>query len=235
MPSSSRSTHYHRFIPSEEVQEVEAWVFKPVDGSEPEATSTTPEEATPSLSAEAVEEIRQQAHAEGFEQGRLAGAQETRDALEKQLQRQTREQANRVAHVIQQAQAGFDRLEHELADQLLELACDIARQVVRRELAQPMEPLRAVVQEALSLAVDDGRPVTLRLHPDDAALLQSADTELQTPLRIQVQPDPHISRGGCVVESAHATVDARIEKRWARAVANLGLETPWQPGEEADV
>ncbi len=235
MPSSSRATHYHRFIPSEEVQAVEAWVFKPVDGSEPETTGPTPEEAPPSLPPEAVEDIRQQARAEGFEQGRLAGAQETRDALEKQLQRQTREQATRVAHVIQQAQEGFDRIEHELADQLLELACDIARQVVRRELALDMEPLRAVVQEALSLAVDDGRPVTLRLHPDDATLLQSAETELQTPLRVQIQPDTQITRGGCVVESAHGAVDARVEKRWARAVANLGLEAPWQPGEDADV
>lgn len=236
MPSSSRTTHYHRFIPSEEVQAVEAWVFQPVGEGAPEAPGPTEEAPTPaSLPPEAVEDIRQQAYAEGFEQGRQAGAQEARDTLEKQFQRQSRELADRVAQVVNQAQQHFDQLEHELADQLLELACDIARQVVRRELTLSMDPLRAVVQEALSLAIDDGRPITLRLHPEDAALLHQADWEPGSTLRIQLQPDNHIARGGCVVEHAQGAVDARVEKRWARAVANLGLDAPWQPGEDADV
>jgi flagellar assembly protein FliH len=37
-----------------------------------------------------------------------------------------------------------------------------------------------------------------------------------------------------VIESATMAVDATIEKRWARAVGNLGLNTNWNP-ENADV
>jgi flagellar assembly protein FliH len=46
--------------------------------------------------------------------------------------------------------------------------------------------------------------------------------------------DPTISPGGCVVETAATSVDATVEKRWARAVGNLGMNVPWDP-ENADV
>ncbi len=39
--------------------------------------------------------------------------------------------------------------------------------------------------------------------------------------------DPTITPGGCMVKSPSTTVDATIEKRWARAVGNLGLSSEW--------
>lgn len=236
-PSSNRGTSpYHRFIPSEEVEKVSAWEFAPVDGSqvkpEPEAVA---EEAPTTVPAEALEEVRQAAYHDGFEQGKLAGAQEARQALEPVVQKEVQQQAHRVSQLLQKLQTDSDRLDDTLANQLLELACDLARQVVRRELATPVEPLRAVVQEALSLAVQDGRPATLRLHPQDAALLQEGLGDALADTRVKVQADASLTPGGCVLESTQGAVDATVEKRWARAVANLGLQAPWNPGEQADV
>lgn len=233
MPSYSRTTHYHRFIPSEEVEVAASWKFKPIDTHETHPDPTQAERQTPS--PEGLETMRQQAYAEGYEQGRLAGAQETRSAMEQQVQIWTHEQATRMADLMKQAEQHFDQLEHVLADQLLGLACDIARQVIRRELNTPQESLQAVTREALALMVEDGRPVTLRVNPDDALLLKSAWDSGQTPIHVRLEPDPKLIRGSCVVESAQGAVDGRLEKRWARAVANLGMEAPWQPGEDADV
>ena len=106
---------------------------------------------------------------------------------------------------------------------------------VRRELATPLEPLKATVQEALALLVEDGKPATLRLHPDDLALLQAEPTTPWAGVAVQLQADDSLTPGGCVVESPQGAVDATVEKRWARAVANLGLQAPWKPGELADV
>lgn len=233
MPSSSRASHYHRFIPSEEVQEVASWEFKPVDGSLEDTPEAAP--AEPELSAELLEDIRQQAHQDGFEQGRRAGAQEAKEAYDRQLQTRSLEQAQRVGQLLEQAMQHFDQLEHQLAGQVLELACDIARQVVRRELSVPTEPLLAVIHEALSVALEDGRPATLRLHPDDAALVKPLWDHGQPAPHVRLETDPQITPGGCVVDSAQGVVDGRLEKRWARAVANLGMNVPWQPGEDADV
>jgi len=235
MPSSSRASHYQRFIPREEVELAETWEFGPVDSAQHAAQAAQAAADAGTLSAEQAQALRQQAEAEGFERGHEAGMQAAHAALEQQYAQRLHEQTQRIERALEQAQAGFDRLEQHLADQLLELACDLARQVVRRELQAPLEPLRAVVHEALALALQDGRPATLRLHPDDAALLQASGDWAPGGHPLNLRPDAQLQPGDCVVESAQGSVDARLEKRWARAVANLGLQTPWQPGSDADV
>jgi len=118
---------------------------------------------------------------------------------------------------------------------MLELACDLARQVLRRELSQPLDAIRPVVQEALALAVEDNMPATLRLHPSDLALVQADMGPALEAQNVRVVPDVTLTPGGCVVESVQGAVDGTLERRWARAVANLGLDRPWTPGEQADV
>jgi flagellar assembly protein FliH len=217
--------HYQRFIPREEVQQVSAWEFESMDGSRPRGSAAAAEPEK----VELTQELRDQIYAEGFEHGRQAGAQETRQALAAPMQQQAREQAQRMAELLQRHQGELDRLQDQLAQQVLELACDLARQVVRRELQQPLAPLRAVVQEALSLAIEDARPAMLRLHPGDLTLLQADLGEWLQGQPVRLLPDPGLTPGGCLVESAQGTVDGTLERRWARAVGNLGLDLPWAP------
>lgn len=233
MPSSNRTTHYHRFIPSEEVVEVAAWEFAPMDGSVLSKTAVEPEVAAPAPEPQALEEAREQAYQQGFDDGKLAGAQEARQALEPVMKQEIQQLAKRLDKLVQQAQGDISRLEETLSAQLLELACDLARQVVRAELSTAPETLRAVVNEALALAVEDGRPATVRVHPQDAEWLQTGWTD--GPATVKLVADDSIAPGGCVVECSQGAVDATVEKRWARAVANLGLQAPWNPGEQADV
>lgn len=233
-PSSNKPAHhYQRFIPKEEVQDVVAWQFTAMDPRppeplpEPEAADAAPEELP--------EELRQRVYAEGFEHGRLAGAEEARQALEAPLQQQLDDEAQRLATLFHQAQAELAQLDDRLALQVLELACDLARQVVRRELSQPVEPLKAVVHEALALAVQDGRPATVRLHPSDLELLQDRLSDTLQAQQIKLVGDASLTPGGCIVEAAQGNVDATVERRWQRAVANLGLGADWNPAEQADV
>lgn len=224
--SNSKPNPYQRFIPREEVQAVSAWKFTPMDGSP--VDDPVEDEAHVEVVVEpTVEEVRQQAYAAGFEQGRLAGAKETRDELEAPLKRQVQDQAQRLTHLFQATQTTLNVLEQQLADQVLALACDLARQVIRRELLQPLEPLKAVVQEAVTLVVQDHTPATLKLHPIDLAMVQSELSEWLQEQHLKLVPDPKLSVGSCVVEAAHGAVDATLEKRWSRAVANLGLDLPW--------
>lgn len=232
-PSSNKPSHYQRFIPSEEVQEVAAWSFQSMDPGAAARAHTKAQAAADAaqaeapLNQEALEEARQIAYAEGFEHGRLAGSKETRDALEAPLKQQAQTQAQKLAQLLHTAQGELNSLEHHLADHILALACDLARQVVRRELQQPLEPLKALVQEAVDLAVEDNRPATLKLHPDDLKLVQADLAPLLAEHHVKLVADAKLTPGGCLIESAHGAVDATLEKRWTRAVANLGLSLPW--------
>lgn len=231
-PSSNRSTHYQRFIPSEEVLEVAAWAFAPVGGAPLPDSPPPAEEVVSAPTLQALEEARRESYDLGFEAGRQAGEAQTRLALEAQWQTQAAELAQRLAVLLEQARKHITQLEHHLAAEVLELSCDIARQVVRHELAHAPESLRLVVQEALALATDEGQPAVLRVHPSDAQWLQ-AGWEQAHP-GVKLVPDDNLTPGGCKVESARAAVDASVEKRWTRAVANLGLTIPYQPGEHTD-
>jgi len=47
-------------------------------------------------------------------------------------------------------------------------------------------------------------------------------------LSLTLLADAAVNRGGCLIESAGAVVTGAWKKRWQRAVANLGLNVPWE-------
>lgn len=228
--NSSKNSPYHRFIPREEVQVVSPWEFQSMDGKPPKgSTAAAPApEPPPELPPPDLDLIKQQAFDEGFEQGRVAGAKATRDALDAPLRRTAEDVARRLSLLLQNTEAELLQAEDHLSEQLLEMACDVARQVVRRELTQPLQAVRAVVEEALAATVRDELTRTLRLNPTDFALLQNHIDGMIDSDRVKLVADDRITAGGCVLQTATGTVDGTLEKRWMRAVANLGLKSRWE-------
>jgi flagellar assembly protein FliH len=230
-----KTSPHSRFIPREEIDAVSAWRFSAMDGSdvpppEPEVPMDDPE---PDLLLEhAVSEARQQAYADGFAHGRDAGSQEVRDAMEATMRRNAEETAVRMAQLLHGVTDQLIAGEQLIAREVLELACDIARQVVRHELKVNTRHLRAVIGESLELLVEDSLPATVRMHPDDLALMKGALLETLGENAPEFVSDPSISPGGCLVQSQSSTVDATIEKRWSRAIGNLGVSLEWEPQDD---
>lgn len=233
----AKSSLHSRFIPREEIDAVAAWSFSSMDaGQTAPAPLAEPEpEPQPPIDLELMlQEARQQAYAEGFQHGHDAGSQETRDALEAVIRRSAEETAVRMGQLLHSMGDQLIAAEQHIARQILELSCDIARQVVRQELKVNTRHLRAVIGEALEQMVEDGLPATVRMNPEDLALMKGALLETLGENAPELVADPDISPGGCLIQSPSSVVDATIEKRWARAVGNLGLSLDWNP-EDADV
>ena len=230
-----KSSHHSRFIPREEIGAVAAWTFHsmdiPEDIPEPEPV---PQPEPPGIDEAALQAAREAAYAEGFAQGHEAGGREVREALEATVRKTAEETAVRMGQLLHNTREHLSRSEEQIARQLLELACDLARQVVRQELAGNPLALRPVIAEALTQLIDDGLPATVRLHPTDLALMKGALQETLASPTPEFVADSNLSPGGCLIESASRVVDGTIEKRWARAVGNLGLDSAWSP-ENADV
>lgn len=236
MKASSKPSLHTRFIPREEIDGCSAWRFSAMDGCEdaPAVTqASAPVTDSPSAAA-ALQDAREQAYAEGFAHGHDAGSQEVRDALEASVRKTAEETAVRMAQLLHNTKEHLRRSEEQISRHILELACDLARQVVRQELRSNTQHLRPVIAEALSQLVDDGLPATVRMHPGDLALMKGALQETLASPTPEFVADTSISAGGCLIESASMAVDATIEKRWQRAVGNLGLQSDWNP-ENADV
>ena len=77
-------------------------------------------------------------------------------------------------------------------------------------------------------------PALVRLHPDDMeAMAQPLREEMDSP-GVQWMADASVPPGGCLVESAGTVVDGSLDKRWQRAIAALGLQSPWEDEEGGD-
>ena len=238
MPSSNQRT-YARFIPSEEVGDFTQWKFGAVDGSDLIEPESEPEVEIPVEVDEAAQQALNQqacddAYAEGFAQGQAQTALEWQQRMDAYIAQQGREMAQRLQGVVQTLDASLIDMQQDMAQQLLELACDIARQVVRQELSINPNALQPVVREAVGMLVTEGRPALVRLHPDDMeAMAQPLREEMDSP-GVQRMADASVPPGGCLVESAGTVVDGSLDKRWQRAIAALGLQSPWEDEEGGD-
>lgn len=239
MTHSSKTSAYARFIPREEIDAVSAWRFANVDGS-PHADDIPepPPPPTPEAIAADVEAVRQEARAAGYTEGHAdghaAGSQEVRDALAVPTRLATEQAVLRFSELLAGLNEQLGQMQERMAHTVLEMACELARQVVRRELATDTPSLQPLVTEAIATLVADNQPVTVRLHPDDFAALEAGWVNLSEPDAPRFVPDDTITPGGCLVQAKGNEVDATVEQRWARAAANLGLTSTWAPVDAAE-
>jgi flagellar assembly protein FliH len=153
-----------------------------------------------------------------------------------QAQRQI---ADFIANQGEEAALNFRRLfssaqeqqadtEQVIAREVLELACELARQVLRHELSVNPNALQPVIREALGLLVAESKSAVIRLNPLDLEVLEDVVRTEFSSMSLTMLADATIAKGGCLIESAGTVVDGTIEKRWMRAVASLGLSSPWE-------
>lgn len=229
---------YARFIPREELGSAVAWVPDSLDAQRRKeasaAAAAQAESAPPPVDPAVVRAARQaqlQARlAEVFEQGRQLGRDETtqamqaeaREALEAFRRQQASEVGAPVAALLAQFQQGLDGLEHALARRLAGIAMQMARQVVRHELKTSATLVVEVTQEALAEVLLSARHITVKVHPEDLALIADGCADAVEARGAKLVADHHIERGGCLVESDLGVVDARMSTRWASAVQAMG-------------
>ena len=240
MPSSNQRS-YSRFIPSEEVGHVTQWKFGAVDGSDPvepehdaESVADIPVELDEAQQQALVQQACDDAYAEGLAQGQAQTALEWQHRMDEYIAQQGQEAAQRLHGVLQTLDASLIDMQQQMAQQLLELACDIARQVVRQELSVNPNALQPVVREAVGMLVTEGRPATVRLNPADMEAMGEPLREETNAPGVQWVADAAVPAGGCLVESAGTVVDGGLDKRWQRAIAALGLQSPWNDEGEGE-
>jgi flagellar assembly protein FliH len=119
-----------------------------------------------------------------------------------------------------------------MAKGVLELACELARQVLRHELSTNPNALQPVIREALAMLASDCKAAVVRMNPLDIEVFGEVLRQEFSSLSLTLLPDAATTRGGCLVEAAGTVVDGSVEKRWQRAVASLGLESRWEDADD---
>jgi flagellar assembly protein FliH len=191
----------------------------------------------PEVPEEPVQVRIDRAWEEGFDagqaQGRTEATNEGNHRLDAFVQGQGAETAQKLAELLSAMQSRLAQAEQDIAQQVLELACSVARQVVRRELSVDPMALLAGVREALGMLVMDGKAAVVKLHPLDLEVLQEPLQAAIASPHVAWLPDASVERGGCLVESGGTVIDGTVSKRWERAVAQLGLARTWTDAGDA--
>jgi flagellar assembly protein FliH len=158
-----------------------------------------------------VAEIEKKAYEKGFAEGQKAGievGERMGEALLKQYS------ANLVA---------LNKLRKDLfatsEREVVRLSLEIARKIIKREVAIDEELILTLVKVALARVADQAM-VTVRLNPKDyhsierhhAAGISGSDVGTLTE-SIRLVEDPLIARGGCIIETESGTIDARVEEQ----------------------
>jgi flagellar assembly protein FliH len=183
----------------------------------------------PTFSAEEIAQMREDAQREGYEAGRKSGYEEghaegsaTGKAEALKLGRSAAESLNAVTEKFEQQLAELDQV---VAGEIVALATEIAREVVRQSIALKPESVITVVREALThLPLQHA---SIHLHPDDASLARSYIGEQLTHAGHRIQEDPKLARGDVVIEAGGSHLDATLATRWRRVLAGIGQDSPW--------
>lgn len=223
--------NYSRFIPGEEIEGCEQWRFRAIDTAAQllEAQVRAREEAK---SDARVQMLRQDSFQAGYADGVIQGHAQAQTDVQQQmadfLANQAQMTAKRLGEVFSAAQSELNQSQQVVAEGVLELACELARQVLLQELSVNPNVMLPVIREAVELLGVEHQSAVVRMHPTDMDVLQAPLAGEFAGLSLSLRADPTLEPGGCVVESAGMVIDATLQKRWQRAVATLGMASAWE-------
>ena len=223
----------NRFVSGEDIGSVTDWNFAAVDQASIRfaAKLRAQEQAEEAAKTNVAKQI---GFSEGYAQGHAQATLEGERKIQEFIATQGRDAAKQFGALIASAQSQIAESEQVMAKGVLELACELARQVLRHELASNPNALQPVIREALGMLAVDSKAALIRLHPTDLDILAEVLRQEFSYLSLTLMADANISRGGCIIESAGAVVDATLQRRWSRVVANLGLESSWEVPEDVE-
>ena len=160
-------------------------------------------------SAHADEEAEQRAQA-AYQQG----LQEGLAAAQREMFAQVDVINGRLARTIEELTGLKHRFRHEAEEDLVALALAIARRILHRELTMAPEALLGLVKAALEKI--DGRELhSVRVRPEDAAMIQQHFEKMGLPRRVEVIGDPGLERGAAILDSSRGALDASVETQLA--------------------
>lgn len=137
--------------------------------------------------------------AQAFESGREAGRNLARQELQAPLER--------VARSLDELAACRARYRKETEREVVQLALEIARRILRRELTIDPEAILGLVRAGLESA-SLREVLEVRLHPSHAETVRLCLNKLGAPAGLAVIADPHLEPGAVLVETRRGGFDA---------------------------
>lgn len=168
-------------------------------------------------------QLRLDAEREGYEAGLIKGCElglaEGRSKAEEERQI--------LLGLSKEFSQELERVHTEVAGELLDLALDIAKAMLKTALEVRPDLVIPIVSEAIHYIPGVQQPAVLNLHHEDAEIVRERMGDELAQSGWRIVEDPELTRGGCRVDTPSNQIDASLELRWQRVCAALGKEVSW--------
>ncbi|MFT3758703.1 flagellar assembly protein FliH [Thauera sp.] len=172
------------------------------------------------------EDIRNAAREEGWREGHdaglAAGMAEGERKGHEEAKARTEAEAARVLALADQLEQSLASIDREVAEELMALAIELARQMVHSTLHLHPETVLDTIRTALQQLPQGNAQI--RLHPDDLALVRENLGDQLAQAGHRLQEDFDLQRGECRIDTQGAQLDATLETRWRRVLESLGRD-----------
>ena len=157
------------------------------------------------------ETVHEQDLQASYERGRIDGER----ALSEQLVRQRAELLELQTGIFTSLKSIFPQITRECEQALVALALEVARKLVAGAPIS-VEMLEAAIQQTCA-EMEEAAEYCVRLHPDDLAMLERAQSPLLLPQggkdKIRVEGSSQVSRGSVIVETPFGVIDGSRETK----------------------
>jgi len=210
-------------IPKEQQTAYQRWEMNSFGDNRASTRNAAGNAASNKLTIEQTAQLREEARAKGYAdglaEGRAAGlAQGRAEAAGEITSLQT------LAESFSQE---IVRADEVISQDLMGLALDIAKAMLKTSLSVHPELVLPIVSEAIHYLPSLQQPAILFLNPTDVAIVKDHMSDELNKAGWRIAEDMHLQRGGCRIETATNQIDASTQTRWQRIAEALGKESDW--------
>lgn len=226
----TKESHPSDLIRARDLEGVDVWAlpsFDPEPALEPEPepeviedeVEEVPLEEVQPLTLEDLEAIRQEAYNEGFATGEREGFHSTQLKVRQEAEEALNAKLASLEQLMEHLLEPIAEQDTQIEKALVHLVSHMARQVIGRELRSDSSQITQVLREALKLLPMGAENIRIHLNPQDFELAKALRERHEESWKLL--EDDALLPGGCRIETAHSRIDASMETRIEKAVAQL--------------
>lgn len=208
-------------IPKEQLSAYQRWEMASFGDDRPNTQQNAAAAAKQAAEeiAQQREQARREGYAQGLEEGRAAGLEQGRTEAIRE--------ATRLRQMAEAFRNEVARADESVANDMLDLALDLAKAMLKTALKVHPELVLPIVGEAIRYLPSVQQPALLVLNPLDVPIVVEHMKDELDKAGWRIAEDPQVERGGCRVETASNQVDANAPIRWQRIADALGKQADW--------
>lgn len=209
--------------PKEKQTAYERWELASFSDPKPKAKKQEPSKEEQIISARVAqiyESVRKEAYTKGMQEGFNVGLEKAREYVE--VERQS------LVKVMRNFSDALEKSDELIADDVLSLALDIAKAMLKTKINVDPTTILPVVMDAIHYLPHVQKPARITVHHEDAQILRQYLAEELESQHWVVQEDVNIERGGCLVETGANQIDATNEVRWKRISEAFSKQNLWK-------